>query len=397
MNAVALILICAALAFCGCSRDLTVRTSPLPRDADAVELRAAAMTLSGEIFDTDGGRKGFVFVDEASAALVEGAHVVALRAGCTISQGLASILGAGGEDVEMGAVSDCGASVAMSEPAAAQPELMPEPMPPPKPADMDGDGIVDRDDRCVDVPQGPYPDPHHSGCPDPDTDGDGYTDSRDVCMLISAKPWPSSTRQGCPQPDSDGDGVGDEADLCKDYPAGPSPSEVKKGCPAPRSATVSLQPQGVSDGMGGFRVTTSFDYDRSRFIDGELTYSFDSLPPELRGAASYNMKPVNVSADIEWDAASPECAGVFGGIYWAGRIPAPIGSEMLKPCRSAAAQWVLGPQNLTSYSSAVPSISIINTGVGWGVQPSGLSVRLRIGGHVTVKPRSCEWKITATW
>jgi OOP family OmpA-OmpF porin len=41
--------------------------------------------------------------------------------------------------------------------------------------DGDQDGVLDRDDKCLDVP-GVAPD----GCP-PDSDGDGFIDSKDKC------------------------------------------------------------------------------------------------------------------------------------------------------------------------------------------------------------------------
>ena len=45
------------------------------------------------------------------------------------------------------------------------------------PIDTDGDGILDPDDRCVDVPGVA----EHQGCPIPDTDGDGILDPDDQC------------------------------------------------------------------------------------------------------------------------------------------------------------------------------------------------------------------------
>jgi len=87
--------------------------------------------------------------------------------------------------------------------------------------DTDGDGFLDRLDKCVTV-KGVAPD----GCPlpvveDPDTDGDGFKDSVDSCVDV-----PGTEPDGCP--DSDGDGFKDNVDKCPQV-AGVAPD----GCPPP--------------------------------------------------------------------------------------------------------------------------------------------------------------------
>ncbi|HEX5668888.1 MAG TPA: OmpA family protein [Chitinophagaceae bacterium] len=125
----------------------------------------------------------------------------------------------------------------------------PPPPPPPVPADRDGDGIVDPNDKCPDVPglakyEGcPIPDSDkdgindeqdkcpqvpglakYQGCPIPDTDKDGINDEEDKCPQV-----PGLARyQGCPIPDTDGDGINDEEDKCPTIPGIPENS----GCPA---------------------------------------------------------------------------------------------------------------------------------------------------------------------
>ncbi len=76
------------------------------------------------------------------------------------------------------------------------------------PADTDGDGIVDRDDSCIDE-AGVAPD----GCPVRDSDLDGVLDPDDACVM-EAGPAPT----GCPVTDTDGDGVDDDVDQCVDEP-----------------------------------------------------------------------------------------------------------------------------------------------------------------------------------
>ncbi len=91
------------------------------------------------------------------------------------------------------------------------------------PADRDGDGILDPDDRCVDVPGVP----EQQGCPIPDTDGDGILDPDDRCVDVPGV----ADYEGCPIPDTDGDGILDPDDQCVDVPG----VADYQGCPIPDS------------------------------------------------------------------------------------------------------------------------------------------------------------------
>ncbi len=90
-----------------------------------------------------------------------------------------------------------------------------------RPADRDGDGVSDRDDKCVDVPGVP----ERQGCPlPPDRDHDGVPDSEDACPDEPGL----KENHGCPAShDRDGDGVPDMVDRCPDVP-GPASNQ---GCP----------------------------------------------------------------------------------------------------------------------------------------------------------------------
>jgi outer membrane protein OmpA-like peptidoglycan-associated protein len=97
------------------------------------------------------------------------------------------------------------------------------------PADSDGDGIVDVEDKCPTVAGVRST----NGCP-VDTDGDGIIDSEDRCPSVAG----IKANQGCPA-DSDGDGIIDTEDAC------PSVAGISslKGCPAP----VDTDADGVAD------------------------------------------------------------------------------------------------------------------------------------------------------
>lgn len=85
--------------------------------------------------------------------------------------------------------------------------------------DRDSDGIADLDDKCPDVPGLAK----YGGCPIPDTDGDGINDEIDKCPTVKGV----ARYEGCPVPDADGDGINDEEDKC---PMRPGPAS-NMGCP----------------------------------------------------------------------------------------------------------------------------------------------------------------------
>jgi len=143
-----------------------------------------------------------------------------------------------------------------------------------KPADDDGDGVVNRRDKCPDTPRGAWVD--ERGCPK-DSDGDGVLDGLDRCP-DTPKGWPVDG-SGCPK-DSDGDGVPDGKDKCPDTPRGAKVDDA--GCPKDSDG------DGVLDGLDkcpdtprGARVDASGcpkDSDGDGVLDG-----LDKCPDTPRG------------------------------------------------------------------------------------------------------------------
>ncbi len=88
-------------------------------------------------------------------------------------------------------------------------------------ADSDGDGIIDKNDKCPNqIGTSKY-----DGCPIPDTDGDGINDEEDKCPNERG----TAKYNGCPIPDSDKDGINDEEDKCPNQPG----TAKYQGCPVP--------------------------------------------------------------------------------------------------------------------------------------------------------------------
>ena len=122
--------------------------------------------------------------------------------------------------------------------------------PPPKPPDTDGDGIIDKLDKCPTEPEDKDGFEDADGCPDPDNDKDGIPDVDDKCPndpetkngYQDQDGCPDNTDKcptepedkdgfedadGCPDPDNDKDGVLDAADKCPNDPGPPD----NDGCP----------------------------------------------------------------------------------------------------------------------------------------------------------------------
>ncbi len=90
--------------------------------------------------------------------------------------------------------------------------------------DTDGDGVIDRKDRCPGTPGNATVDV--TGCPR-DTDGDGVWDGLDACM--DTPHGATVNAKGCPL-DGDGDTIYDGVDACPDTPRGATVDA--RGCPA---------------------------------------------------------------------------------------------------------------------------------------------------------------------
>ncbi len=115
----------------------------------------------------------------------------------------------------------------------------------PPPPDSDGDGIVDKQDRCPDQPEDRDRFEDLDGCPDPDNDGDGIADAVDACPDEAENVDGWKDDDGCPEevPDTDGDGLLDSVDACPEDPEDVDGFEDEDGCPDPDN-----DGDGIADG-----------------------------------------------------------------------------------------------------------------------------------------------------
>lgn len=106
--------------------------------------------------------------------------------------------------------------------------------------DKDGDGITDASDKCPDVAGVA----EFEGCPD--TDGDGITDADDECPEEAGP----ADNGGCPIRDRDGDGVVDDNDNCPDE-AG---TVDNNGCPE-KSLVVAVRDRQTNEKVPNVAIT----------------------------------------------------------------------------------------------------------------------------------------------
>ena len=92
----------------------------------------------------------------------------------------------------------------------------------------------------------------NNGCPD--TDGDGVVNKDDKCPTVAGP----AANAGCPWPDTDGDGVLDKDDSCKNE-VGPASNN---GCPEPVISSVAEKK------MGEFAKTILFNSGKTTFKAG---------------------------------------------------------------------------------------------------------------------------------
>jgi OmpA-OmpF porin, OOP family len=99
--------------------------------------------------------------------------------------------------------------------------------------DTDGDGIVDKFDKCPTQPEDKDGFQDEDGCPDLDNDGDGIPDGVDKCPDEPEDKDGFQDQDGCPDLDNDNDGFSDKIDKCPNEPEDKDGFEDDDGCPDP--------------------------------------------------------------------------------------------------------------------------------------------------------------------
>jgi len=100
--------------------------------------------------------------------------------------------------------------------------------------DMDKDGVPDKVDKCPEAKEDTDGYKDEDGCPDLDNDGDGVVDIQDQCVDVPG----SKENNGCPEDDKDKDGIPDRTDKCPDKPENYNGYKDEDGCPDNRPTLV---------------------------------------------------------------------------------------------------------------------------------------------------------------
>jgi outer membrane protein OmpA-like peptidoglycan-associated protein len=166
-------------------------------------------------------------------------------------------------------------------------------------ADKDGDGILDKNDKCPDDPEDFDGFEDLDGCPeDQDTDGDGIPDSKDMCPTEPGL----AENQGCPKviADKDGDGINDDLDKCPLDPEDIDAFEDEDGCP---------DKDNDNDGILDLQDKCPMEpEDRDQFEDEDGCPDFDNDQDQI---LDVNDKCPNEPEDYDGDADEDGCKDEF--------------------------------------------------------------------------------------
>jgi outer membrane protein OmpA-like peptidoglycan-associated protein len=207
-------------------------------------------------------------------------------------------------------------------------------------ADSDGDGVIDKSDKCPnEVGLARY-----DGCPIPDTDKDGLNDEVDKCPNEPG----TAKYNGCPVPDTDKDGINDENDKCPNQPG----TAKYQGCPIPDS-------------------------------DGDGINDEEDKCPSQAGPASRNGCPVTDRDNDGIDDESDKCPDVAGSKANNGCPDVPADVSKLLSSSSQSISFTSNSAKLASTAST--SLNKVVT-----VLKEHPEMRIRIEGHTDNMEKNAE-------
>jgi outer membrane protein OmpA-like peptidoglycan-associated protein len=147
--------------------------------------------------------------------------------------------------------------------------------------DNDKDTILDVNDRCPNDPEDFDDYQDRDGCPDPDNDRDTILDIVDSCPNDPEDFDGWQDLDGCPEPDNDGDGLLDAADACPNAAETFNGFQDEDGCPDDKPF-VDTDGDGIEDDRDGCPTEpedfdTWQDDDGCPDVDNDLDGIFDTL------------------------------------------------------------------------------------------------------------------------
>jgi OOP family OmpA-OmpF porin len=181
-----------------------------------------------------------------------------------------------------------------------RPAPPPPPPPPPPPVvdkDTDGDGILDKNDKCPNEAEDKDGFEDEDGCPDLDNDKDGIADKDDKCPNEAEDKDGFEDEDGCPDLDNDKDGIPDDKDKCPNEPETVNGFQDDDGCPDEVPAEVKKF-TGVIKGINFKTNSDKITKDSFKVLDAAVKVLTDY--PDIRleigghtdnvGKAEYNLE-----------------------------------------------------------------------------------------------------------
>jgi len=188
----------------------------------------------------------------------------------------------------------------------------PPPPPPPPPVvvekDTDGDGILDKDDKCPNEAEDKDGFEDEDGCPDLDNDKDGVADKDDKCPNEAEDKDGFEDEDGCPDLDNDKDGIADTEDKCPNEPETVNDYQDEDGCPDEIPAEVQKF-TGVIQGINFKSGKSDITRGSHKVLDKAVKVLTDYPDVKLEigghtdnvGKAEYNMELSQKRADAVMD------------------------------------------------------------------------------------------------
>ncbi len=168
-----------------------------------------------------------------------------------------------------------------------------------KPKDTDQDGIVDKEDACVDVKGVKHPDSKKNGCPS-DRDDDTILDVQDACPDVKGVASADAKKNGCP-PDSDDDGIYDDKDACPDVKGVADADPAKNGCPPDRDKDGILDAQDACVDVPGVADPDAKKNGCPPDKDNDGVYDAQDACPDIAGVKTSDPATNGCPGDTDGD------------------------------------------------------------------------------------------------
>ncbi len=161
--------------------------------------------------------------------------------------------------------------------------------------DTDKDGVPDTaPDKCPTEPEDTDGFQDEDGCPDPDNDGDGVIDNEDQCVDVPG----TKENNGCPEVDKDKDGIPDRLDKCPTQPENFNGFQDEDGCPDAKATLVEQKADKLE-----IKGTIEFGTDKADIVGQKSFAILDAVASLLRANLRIQQLEISGHTDDRGDKA----------------------------------------------------------------------------------------------